>query len=90
MSVLIVSYDLDAETNSQAYESLLAVIKVEKNWARISESCYAIDTNRTPQQLYSELKMHLDVGDKLLIFTATQPYYGQHSKEVIEWLTKKF
>lgn len=89
MSVLIVTYDLDRESNSSDYEGIIAIIKEEKNWAKLSESCYAMDTSRSPQHLFEKIKPLLDGGDRLLIFTAGSPYFGQHSKEVIAWLGKK-
>lgn len=86
MSVLIVTYDLVKAKSSGQYEDILSVIKKDQNWARLSESCYAIRTTRSPSDVYFELKKYIDDNDSVLIFTADNPYYGQHSKEVIEWL----
>ncbi|MGF6700551.1 hypothetical protein OKW38_005163 [Paraburkholderia sp. MM5496-R1] len=86
MSVLIVTYDLIKETHKENYENILGVIKKEGNWARLSESCYAIRTDKTPQTVYEQVKPFLHERDHLLIFTATRPYFGWHSKEVIDWL----
>jgi hypothetical protein len=89
MTVLLVTYDLDRERSSQDYESILKVIKREKNWARLSESSYAVKTDRTPRALYEELEQFLDEGDKLLVFTLTKPYYGRHAPKIIDWLAPK-
>lgn len=89
MAVLIVSYDLNKEPSSEDYKSIISVIKSEKNWARLSESCYAMSTSQSPKNVYDQLKPFLDDGDKLLVFTANEPYFGQHSKDVIDWLSKK-
>lgn len=86
MSVLIVTYDLINETHKENYEKILGVIKGEGNWAKLSESCYAIRTNKTPEAVYEQLKPFLHERDHLLAITATRPYYGWHSKQVIEWL----
>lgn len=88
MAVRIITYDLDKETTSQDYKDIIAWIK-NRSWARLSESSYAIDTQDSPQTIYNALKPYLDDGDHLLILTLTRPYYGIHSKDVIDWLEKK-
>lgn len=88
MSVLLVTYDLDKEPNSDDYKKILKIIK-EYAWARLSESSYAIETNSSPKQIYSRIEPHLDQGDHILIITLKKPYYGYHSKEVIKWLDKR-
>jgi hypothetical protein len=90
MAILIVTYDLNKEPSSDDYANIIGVIKSGKNWARLSESCYAMSTEFSPMVVYEKLKPFLDDGDKILVFTATPPYFGQHSKEVIDWLGKKF
>lgn len=89
MTVLIVTYDLIKQVNSEAYASILNIIKSEKNWARLSESSYAMHTNMTPQDIYEKAKPYLDENDDFMIFTLTCPYFGRHSKEVIDWLETK-
>jgi hypothetical protein len=89
MPLILVTYDLNKEKSSENYNNVLNVIKSEKNWARLSESCYVMDTNLTPQQIYSKVKPFLDTNDMLLAFPIKKPYFGQHSKEVIDWLSKK-
>lgn len=89
MSLLIVTYDLNKEPNSQAYGEILGVIKSGKNWARLSESSYAMDTSLTPRQVYDRVKPFLDNGDSLLVLSVVAPYFGQHSQKVIDWLAAK-
>lgn len=89
MNVLIVTYDLVKEVSSGTYESILNVIKSEKNWAKLSESSYAMYTDMTPQMVYEKIKRYIDERDNFMIFTLTSPYFGRHSKEVIEWLQAK-
>ncbi|MGQ2964342.1 hypothetical protein [Methylophilus sp.] len=89
MPILLVTYDLKNEDSPQKYENVLGVIKSEKNWAKFSESCYAMDTNMTPHQVYAKIKPFLDVYDTILIFNVKAPYFGQHSKDVIEWASRK-
>ncbi|WP_156441031.1 hypothetical protein [Burkholderia sp. ABCPW 14] len=89
MNVLIVTYDLIKQTNSEAYTSILNIIKSEKNWAKLSESSYAMHTNMTPKAVYERARPYLDEKDNFMVFTLTSPYFGRHSKEVIDWLQAK-
>lgn len=89
MRVLIVTYDLNSEPSSSSYNSVLQVIKSEKNWAKLSESSYAMHTEMSPQVVYEKVKPYLDSNDNFLVLTLTRPYFGRHSKEVIEWLDQK-
>lgn len=87
---LLITYDLNKEHTSKNYAEIIEVIKSTNNWAKLSESSYAVETNLTPHQMYLKLKPYVDNGDNLLIFTLNTPYYGQHSSEVVEWLARKF
>ncbi len=89
MAILLVTYDLNKEPTSKEYQGILGVIKAEGVWARLSESSYAMDTQMSPQQVYEKMKPYLDNDDHLLVITLKQPYYGQHSKDVIDWLDSK-
>ena len=89
MNVLIVTYDLVKEANSEVYTSILNVIKSEKNWAKLSESSYAMYTDMTPQMVYEKARRYIGESDNFMIFTLTSPYFGRHSKEVIKWLQAK-
>lgn len=89
MPLTLVTYDLIKEKSSENYTGIINIIKSEKNWAKLSESCYVMDTNMTPFQIYSKMKPFLDTNDTLLAFPIKKPYYGQHSKEVIDWLSRK-
>ena len=89
MAILLVTYDLNKEPDSDGYKEILKIIKEGGSWARLSESSYAIETNSTPFQVYNKLKPHLDNNDKLVVITLHKPYYGQHDTKVIEWLDAK-
>ena len=89
MAVLLVTYDLTPQTSATNHEKILEVIKQDSNWARLSESSYAVLTTATPMALYERFKPLIGSGDKLLVMTMTKPYMGQHSKEVVDWLTNK-
>lgn len=90
MTVLLVTYDLTPATSAKNHGNILEAIKQEGNWARLSESSYAIHTTTTsPTQLYERVKPYIVAGDKLLVITLSKPYMGQHSKEVVDWLASK-
>lgn len=84
MKIYLVTYDLHVK--GQNYTDLLAKIKESAKWARLSESSYAIGTEKTPQQLYDYLNISLDSNDQLYIVTITKPYIGHGAKEVNDWL----
>ena len=88
MNIRIITYDLNKELNSDDYKGIITYIK-QHNWARLSESSYAIETTKTPQLIYNDISKYLDDGDRVLILTLTTPYYGVHQKEVIDWLAAK-
>ncbi|KAA3504381.1 hypothetical protein DXM27_03860 [Rhizobium rhizogenes] len=86
MAVYLVTYDLNKETKRP---DILKDIRDGDSWAMLSESSYAIETNETPRQVYDRLKKHLDGNDNLLVVTMKNPYYGQATKDVIDWLDRK-
>jgi hypothetical protein len=88
MAIRLITYDLNKETTSEDYKSILSYIK-EHDWARLSESSYAIETTKTPKTVYGDLEGFLDAGDDLLVLTLSSPYSGIHRKEVVEWLASK-
>jgi hypothetical protein len=85
MSVKLVTYDLDKP--GQDYTDLLKEIK-KFSWARLSESSYAIETDLTPNQLYTRFKPYVDGNDTIYVITLTAPYFGWGPKEVNEWLDR--
>lgn len=84
MSVLLVTYDLNAP--GQKHAKVLEKIKTF-NWARLSESSYAIVSNSTPQSVYEIFEPLIDKNDTLLVIPMHKPYYGFHKKDVIDWLS---
>jgi len=83
MSTLIVTYDLNKEIKRP---NILGEIKKGGNWAKLSESSYAISTTETPYQVYQRLEPYLDGNDNCYVMTLNAPFYGQGPKEVNEWL----
>lgn len=83
MAVLLVTYDL--KKPGQDYSDLLKKIK-SHSWARLSESSYAIKTEKSPEDIYNELKPYLDANDHIYIISLKKPYSGFGPKDVNEWL----
>lgn len=83
MSVYLVTYDL--KSPGQKYEKVLERIK-KHSWARLSESCYAISTNWTVNQVYDDLRTVMDKNDYVYIITLSYPYVGYGAEEVNDWL----
>lgn len=86
MSVLLITYDL--RKPGQDYKGFYQVIK-NYAWARLSESSYAIETDKSPETIYNELRHHMDDNDNLMVITLTSPWYGYNGKDVIDWLQKR-
>ena len=85
MAVLLITYDLNAP--GKDYNDLLTTIR-SYDWARLSESSYAIGTNASPQAIFDKLQPYLDRNDNLYIITLKKPYAGYGPKEVNDWLER--
>ena len=86
-NILLITYDLNKEPDSDDYKGFMAYIK-SFDWARLSESCYAVSTSLTPTQVYAALKPFTDANDYLIVISLRTPYSGVNKKEVIDWLAK--
>ena len=83
MAVLLVTYDLNRP--GKDYPDLLKTIK-EYSWSKISESSYAINTTKSPIDVFNQLKPFVDKNDNLYVINLKRPYTGFGPKEVNEWL----
>lgn len=59
---------------------------VGSEWAKLSESSYAISTGNTVDEVHSYLKPVLDSNDNIYIITLKKPYTGFGPKDVNDWL----
>ena len=87
MGCYIVTYDLNKEVTRPPIDK--SIREDFNGFAMLSESSYAITTNKTPKGVYDALAKHLDGNDCLLVVTLSKPYFGQHSQEVIDWLDEQ-
>lgn len=85
MTTYVVAYDLNHERKRPP---IVAEVK-QTDWARLSESSYAIDTYETADQVLARLQKHLDDNDNLYVIPIGRPYSGWGPKDVIEWLNAR-
>lgn len=85
MSVFIVTYDLNKET---VRPNIVAEVK-KTDWAKLSESSYAIETNESPQQVYARFNYLLDSNDNFYVITLKRPYSGRGPQDVNDWLERR-
>lgn len=83
MAVYIVTYDLNNET---VRPDIVAEVKSGGDWAKLSESSYAISTNEEPEEVYARFTEYLDEDDALYVISLARPYAGQGPDDVNEWL----
>jgi hypothetical protein len=83
MNVLLVTYDLHKP--GQDYSDVLKVIK-SFPWARLSESSYAIATDKSPDSVFTAIKPYLDANDNVYIINLKRPHSGFGPKDVNAWL----
>jgi hypothetical protein len=84
MSVYIVTYDLNREVLRPNITGGLR--KAFPNWARLSESSYAIDTPMGPGEVLAQLRKFIDANDNIYVVTLKKPYSGFGPQDVNEWL----
>ncbi len=85
MTTYIVSYDL---VGGGDYEPLYSALKVTGNWAKITESTWAVVTEESAVQLRDRLQMVMDSDDRLFVIKSGVEAAWQNSKCKNEWLKK--
>lgn len=86
--IYIISYDLSEP--GQRYEELIGKIKESNAWAKLGESAYMVDSDKTPIELRDDYRTVLDSNDKLYVGRVYAPaaWYGMPN-EVSEWILTK-
>jgi CRISPR/Cas system-associated endoribonuclease Cas2 len=86
MAVRLITYDLNREI---VRPNIVKKIKDSyANWAKLSESSYAVATAESVEQVYNRLKPLLDSNDNLYVVNLTKPWTGFGPKDVNEWLER--
>jgi hypothetical protein len=85
MPVLLVAHDLHKPGVDYA-----AFHQAVKNYpcAKLAPSAYAVETDKTPQQMYEELRQFMDAGDDIYIVALAASHFGYGPASVTQWLEK--
>jgi hypothetical protein len=86
MPLLLVTFDPNKP--EQNYSDLLNEIKSYSN-VRLSDSSYAIITDKTPGEVCEEMKAFIDTEDSIYILNLKRPYEAFGSELVSDWLKKE-
>lgn len=85
MSIKIITYDLQIDETRESYQLIYDYLKTN-NAMRLSESCYAIDSELTVSQIYDILTPAIDENDLLLVLAVEALPSGQHYEDVFQWM----
>ena len=85
MPVFIATYDLNKEAKRPP---VLKTIRDTWNYARLSESSYAVEAANA-DEVYDRLRPLLDDNDNLFVIPLRKPYRGWGPQEVHDWLEGK-
>jgi hypothetical protein len=86
MPLLLVTFDTNK--TGQKYPKLLDEIK-SYSYTRLSESSYAIITDKPPDVVCEELKKHLSTKDNIYVINLKRPYAAHGPELVTDWLYKE-
>jgi CRISPR/Cas system-associated endoribonuclease Cas2 len=84
MGTKVIAYDLNRETNRPRMAKKIK--DTYGNWARLSESCYAVDTSDSADAIFAKLKPLIDSNDNLYVVGLKRPWNGFGPKDVNDWL----
>lgn len=86
MSLMLVTYDCNR--SEQDYSGFFRHIERYSN-VRLSESSYAIITDKTPKAICAELEEFIDEDDNLYVITLKKPYDASGPNLASDWLKKE-
>jgi hypothetical protein len=86
MPLLLVTFE--PEKTGQKYPRLLDEIK-SYSYTRLSESSYAIITDKSPDVVFEELKKHIGNKDNIYVINLKRPYAAHGPELVTDWLYKE-
>jgi hypothetical protein len=86
MPLLLVTFEPDK--TGQKHPKLLDEIK-SYSYTRLSESSYAIITDKSPDVVCEELKKHLTIKDNIYVINLKRPYAAYGPELVTDWLYKE-
>lgn len=86
MPVFLITYDLIQETKRPP---IVDSIKEIGDWAKLSESSYAVSTHLSDEQIYARLQQFIDSNDRLYIIALKKPWSGFGLVDVNRWLDER-
>ena len=86
MGVLLVTYDLNREIVRPNISKRLK--ELYPDWAKLSESSYAIATAASVKTVQGALRPMIDANDNIYVITLKRPYSSFGPKEVNDWLER--
>jgi hypothetical protein len=88
--ILLVTYDLNGRP--EGYDAFYETLKQQGGWSHYLKSTWLISTDKTVEQIFDELKPHLNIqdkgGDLILVTIFTQPHHGWLPKPAWAWVRK--
>lgn len=80
----LINYDLNAPV--QNYDTLIEAIKAYGEWAKISQSCWAVKTNETDEEIRDKLRRYIDHNDVIFV-CAFDGWFSQNLPNgIVSWL----
>lgn len=85
MTIFMVSYDLNKP--GQKYRSLYVALQSYSGWCKMMKSTWLISTANNMDNVFNELKSHIDKNDYLVINPLNE-YNGRIHPKVADWIDK--
>jgi hypothetical protein len=90
MAALLITYRFVVSPSQQQFEAIQAALKsTSGGHVRLAEGCYVIETDRSPEAVYEQLRRFVHKNDLLLVLRVGRPYFGQHRSDVVQWLNAR-
>ena len=87
MAVLLISYKSNPERSKADYNGFYAVIR-SYQWAKLSESNYAINADESAKVIWQKLKAYSDPDDYLVMLTFKSSSWNLKDQKVLAWLLR--
>jgi hypothetical protein len=84
--ILIVTYDLKGPAGS--YEEFFEVLKAYDSWSHYLRSTWLISTDKTPAEVFEELRSFIREGDRLLIARLSKERQGFLPRKAWDWIKR--
>lgn len=88
MSCYLIAYDIREPSAPSIYEDLYAAIKSYGTWAHITESCWAVVTEKKASEVRDHLIGHLREQDRLFVLQSASVAAWKNVICRNEWLKK--